>query len=1717
MPHPLEAGTIRIFRPNGSTAGTGFLVSKRLAVTCAHVITSAKAKPGDVIRFKFHLGDLESQEAKVLEDGWSTENDVAILELIQKLPKWIRPIIMQSSRAMEGRSFEGLGYPKDGPVNARWPQGNIGGQVSIEKEYALPVLQIQGTEIDQGLSGSAIVDRTTRRVIGMISAYRDVSRPRSAPNMRFGYAIPIETIWKVYPELEKELPPLPKRSPLVEGIHLLPNGYDFRIQNFLSEYLGSPEQPEPFGGREDALKALDDWLDGDTQRLVLAAPAGRGKSALLVRWLDRLIAREDLALVFVPVSVRFRTNLASTFFASLAARLAHLHGEDVPTSEMTSTDVWRGLVNAYLTKPLTDDRKFLVVLDGLDEAGDWDATADLIPSELPKNVCVVVSARFLAGDADVKPWLLRLGWERTGRASSLELPPLDSYGVADVLLHTGIPLDVLSRRLDIVTELHRLSEGDPLLVNLYVEDLWSRGELASRLQPEDLRSIKPGYEGYFARWWSDQKKLWGKEAPLRENSVRMVFNFLCSAIGGLTKDDLVVLDVANELNSYAIEEALNSLKRFVIGIPDECREKEVGYVFTHPKLRDYFWDRLTREEQIELENCYVAWGERIFQEFINGKRNPKDKENIPAYIIQYYGAHLERFQVPIKNFLPFVDYPYWHQAWFTYEGSYSGYLQDLDRVWRHCKIADRLNINQGKKAYFLAKQIRCALIKSSIHSLAKNIIPELLSLLVEYKVWNIQQALVYISQIISPIQQAQSIINILPLLTERDFARVIAATNEIQDSFFGRAQALEAMVQNAPDIYLMDLYNTALQIREERDLSRILSKISARLPNSQLGDLITIAHKIEDEVARVDLLCGIGRRIPLALEEALSTARNINNDNRRARALSYVAKLKPEIANETIDAARKKDMFEDEYSYLSRLSSYFEFMNDDQLRGVLKSADWIIDLEDRLAILESISAKLPEAVSDVLDIAPLIDDELLGARYLCSLIKSLPISRLNEAWLASLKFQNEYPQAIALGEIAKRLPKDRLPELYSIAIQMKDLIARAELLSSLAIRLPDLSHEAFTITREVKNKEIKVNILCKLARQFPEIIDEALMEASKIADIEAYAHLMSHLAKYAPEASKETLNSTWELPEDNSLVRILIRWITYLPEVQLPEFLSVVRSIKSEWIQAKIITKFALKFPQVFDSCLEFARNIVSEEYRTEVLNALVECHPDELALNNLIIMVKELASEERRYNFLISGAKYLEEIQLPILLGLTRTVSAESLRSKIIISLAQRFPKTEFNILISEARQIANLSIRSEVFICLAQFQPELISETLMIISHIKEDVHKRWMIRMFGKQYPNSNHQKVLEIVGLINDEYYRAEVITKLDKSFPELYPMELLAMAPHFKNERRRSDILNEMVGHFQLEHLSKTLDLAMQISGLEERASVLCNLAQYLPSVLEEALSTARQINDPGRRASTLCDLVGVMPNIAQEILVATHQVHDEWTHDRLLYVFIEKIKNTDPQKAYSTVESMIDNEVRADTLNMILKDLPDHELSPFLSEVRKIRHEDYRARVLINLLKRMPDIAKEILTIINHKYINKSFRFQLIRAVIPFLPPVKIKEAVDIVVNDYIDENDVDAFCELIQLLPKSILLTIPVFSDALHIYGNAHAKVIKCISKGFIGDLENGYEWIQLFINSESHLNRSEFFTNLSFVLPLIIDTADTLSAREIYSIFQDVNTWWP
>src|SRR5262249_38082537 len=156
-----------------------------------------------------------------------------------------------------------------------------------------------------------------------------------------------------------------------------------------------------------------------------------------------------------------------------------------------------------------------------------------------RGVRVVVSARFLAGDIDDQGWLSRLGWATRSLARSIPLPALSREGVKQVLMAMGHPLDSLATRVDVIGHLSRLSEGEPLLVRLYVEALLPYGDRAAFIRPEDLPSIQEGLRGYFERWYEDQIQQWRTQNrdPLIEKDDTTQFLALCaSALGPLTRE-----------------------------------------------------------------------------------------------------------------------------------------------------------------------------------------------------------------------------------------------------------------------------------------------------------------------------------------------------------------------------------------------------------------------------------------------------------------------------------------------------------------------------------------------------------------------------------------------------------------------------------------------------------------------------------------------------------------------------------------------------------------------------------------------------------------------------------------------------------------------------------------------------------------------------------------------------------------------------------------------------------------------------------------------------------------------------------------------------------------------------------------------------------------------------------------------------------------------------
>lgn len=356
---------------------------------------------------------------------------------------------------------------------------------------------------------------------------------------------------------------------MMTGLNALPTNYSIRLQNFLHHYLGTANDPVPFGGRIEELLALDDWRTDPSASpyALLVAEAGRGKSALLASWLDFLLASDDIHVIFVPISIRFETSLASVSFSMLAAALGEVYGEPLEWKDL-SAEQWRGVCQSYLRRSPPDGKPLVVILDGLDEAADFRLGSNFFPSQPPSGVRVLVSARYLTGDVDDQGWRQRLGWESETLAYTLPLPPLTLSGLRDVLGKMGLEQQ-LATDYSVVDKLYRLSEGEPLLVRLYVEALF-KGQGAPLMTVQQLAAMPPGLAGYFERWWGEQKKQWelrGRDPLGERKEVKNFFNLCAAALGPLTEQDIT--EIAGEALTSFWQDSARELTRFIIG---DCKQ-----------------------------------------------------------------------------------------------------------------------------------------------------------------------------------------------------------------------------------------------------------------------------------------------------------------------------------------------------------------------------------------------------------------------------------------------------------------------------------------------------------------------------------------------------------------------------------------------------------------------------------------------------------------------------------------------------------------------------------------------------------------------------------------------------------------------------------------------------------------------------------------------------------------------------------------------------------------------------------------------------------------------------------------------------------------------------------------------------------------------------------------------------------------------------------------
>ncbi|MCC7361894.1 MAG: hypothetical protein IT317_20590 [Anaerolineales bacterium] len=899
--------------------------------------------------------------------------------------------------------------------------------------------------------------------------------------------------------------------------------FDAAVRNFLAHYVGTPERPAPFGGRAADLAALDAWLAEESAPPygLLAAPAGRGKSGLLAHWVTRLaLAQAQGAplrhIVFFPISIRFNTNTESVVFAALAARLARLYGQAQP--EANQVDQYRSAFTELLYRP-PDDTPLLIVLDGLDEAVGWSVSADLFPDPPRAGLRVLVAARQVAGDPTGQAWLNQLGWETPGRARRFTLDTLDAAGVADALQHMGPPLNALAAQPAVVQTLTTLTEGDSLLLRLYIEALLPQGQAAAALSPAALQGLKPGFQAYFDQWFAEQRKLWGQERPLQDKPVRALLSLCALALGPLRRDDLLALAPEAFEDSFVLEEAAGALRRFIIGDGDTA-----GYVFSHPRLDDYFAARLSEAERRRWGRRFLDYGAAHLQALSAGEVTPAQAS---GYLVQYYGLHLDPdAQHPPHPAVAALVCEPWLRAHEAAAGTPLGFLADAGRAWRRAEA-------NGPAA--LGRQAAAMLCFASVAALSASVPWDLLAPCVAAGVIPLALGLALARQKTDAADCARALIELAPLLPEAERAAVLAealaaverlqtyAVEEVLRTL--AAQLPPELVPRAAAIVAASAYVT--------QPAQLTAQLAARLPEAEAAPryaaAIAGARAMPDHL-RGEAWRGLLPVLPadqaaLVLPEARALAEAEAEPEQRARGLAallpYTAEAeRPARLAAALAAAEQIEWDGTRTETLLALADDLPPALQDQARAglaaefhraaaqprpAIKAARRAIRPDDEqpdrdgrwVRLVEQYAPFLPEAeVRAALADAETIDIVSLRTQALAALAPRLPPAEQHTLFEQILHLvrqeADDNQRAWALSYIGDHLPEDLLPEAIAAARAAPDVPpqVRVPLLRQLALRLPPNQRapalaEALAAARALRDEPFRARALAALAEVGP--------------------------------------------------------------------------------------------------------------------------------------------------------------------------------------------------------------------------------------------------------------------------------------------------------------------------------------------------------------------------------------------------------------------------------------------------------------------------------------------------------------------------------------------------------------------------------------------------------------------------------------------------------
>jgi hypothetical protein len=1621
----------------GSPLGTAFAVSREYGLTAFHCIgdrhTGKVSRP--VVRLSFKGGaELEAE----YESG-DAKADFALLRFLGQLPEDLIAVPLAAD-ATPRAPFWSFGYPShvlnvamlDGVfiTGAVTRTGSLkdGTEVIFLRSYeasAAEPLRLHG------MSGAPVLTGDPEAAVGLIRW-----NPQGTDGLAIGgilCACPMRLVLQKLPALKRyivedraEAGTTNPQNDAGAGLTLdaasgrikinltgpAASKYTDSIQAFFDEYFISENAPGSvlFGGRDKSLAYLDSWLASKVapSRFVLAGPGGRGKSALLVHWIERLSAQRQIGgaddqwrLVFVPISMRVNTTFPRAFYEAVAAQLADILGADLDHPQTDHAAHYKDRCRSLLVLAGNRKTRILLAIDGVDEALGGHFSGRWFPRNVGSNLRILVTARLEAGDQDAQGWVKRLGWDSEVRTQSWDLPELDFQGVEDLLRKAGSSVGALAPRSEIKQKLHELTGGEPLLLKFYIEDLRQNGERVGRLRVEDLYQIKPGWNGYFEDWLRRQREVWdaeGKSEADIEKFYWFLATFACS-YGPLTANDLRELAQARGITlGFRIQDALDPIRRFVFTVGNISQQERSAYVLTHLRFGEFLRDEYFVDDPQPMQrirHAFVAWGHDVLHRLNTGGLQP---DRVPAYLLRYLGQHLEDLaddseagrvtetqEIQSGTVFPLISEG-WLRAWEALDISSSGFLADVDRAWHQADQIIQKASSESAVAQALVLQIKCALCRASVVSLSANTPAELLAEALRAGIFTPSQCMEVLGNIVDSEKRAQALVELSPLLPEPQLRQAFGMAQNIRGISVTddvvKARTLAEIARYLPEqekskamsqaLEALRLPQDAPRIAEER--VRLLADLAERLPkparDATLAEALVAARGVSDELPRVRALTDVAKalgteeRYPI-LTDALETARAISEPSTRAAALL-------EVAEQLADSEKTSTVSE-----------------------ALGAARGIADLFDRAATLARVSGYLPEpnksqVETEALEAVRATEDKIRRALYLARFLAPRMTGSQKRATLAEARdLSSEIQEPIWRAQILMEIGvhstgadrHETLNEALHSARAAEGPTARAWLLAELAAHLEEplksqALREALKAARAIADhKEVSAaltQLASHLARQSAgTLIDRAFTELVKA--IEEYGQTRVTRGRWAPVVFVDEVSI-------HEILRDLLPHLTYAQKTQT---LGLIASISHEPERAKALLAVA---PHLEESqkaqLLAVARSITNQSERARALSGLGKYAPEALQ-RALLDAVQEIGPVGDRAEALKQIAVHLIEplkgTTLREALNAARLIDHEAPRARVLTSLvthlAEPLRAAAVENALDAADQINDQSVRARSLIDLVPHlagptKSEIIKKALEAAQFITEDWRERAnAVVALGPHLTGDLAAHALAVVRQMEDEGTRADALGGLAPHLNVELRGAALDITCHL-DEWLRAQVLADFASNSSGSFVSnELLAAARNIQDEPSRVVALTGLAQHLPephrtAALEEAVNAARRVRDKNARANALIRVASHLTEKLKDVLLheafkTARDIRDHWTRQRTLMDLAPQLQDTDRSVAVREALEAARRDADKESLKALAPHLPEPERSEILydllTEARNFRNDVFQAHEVVEL------------------------------------------------------------------------------------------------------------------------------------------------------------------